>query len=1127
MLKVANILVPTAGAAGRGRGAGGLSQRSATHMRFLRVNKKLKVKEANKGRKHRELQAQIMRHNLKNASRADYNLVVPGQAREKVEGVASWKKHEPRSALRTAFAEPATPTRVLAKQIDPPAATSHISCMQNCAAELLLQGQKAGSDSLLEPASKHKWIIGDVALDESKFKVHLQNEMPLDHSILAAHGGLIARTSTGELVDETVVHPPRAMEANNAKAMWAHLNESPAPIVLPSSASELRGSIIRHDRHKANLKLDAGVYANLPEDHLLGVSNCKQHATPNVIASPTKILGLTGGAFCTAKTISDASTFSNIKAAIEKRVDQMPIREENDFAPDPEHVEYADALLESSYYRRDLHMQMAVDPARADVLAAEDQKRRALGGELKQFFPGDWRTAHGLFHVCPTGCCLNEHGRKDKRVTWARAKSLLFSVVILLVTVPALNKWTALDKAFGTLTMGTMCRLLPYAVGRALSKDKRQPQDEAAQNLEGTLADEQAGPVDQLRQHNLNEYRRQSAVRWAMSMHTLIKLLVWTCLATHVMAIHFTLFSEGQLSTAPLDAEGEELDKRLKFLCELADPAASVAARALRQYLEMLADRRSGGWRTLHAYYGGREWPASTVRLARGALLKFAGLLWRLLIRAFKLYPWKLCALVNPESTREQRLKCAQELFDMPECCLDIGVARRLRNKFSKAEDLLEPDVLDFLKHFFAKMTLSTQFVECVFALYGRWVMQSPKPLSMWCLGRKHVCHFFMRRHQDLSAKRFRGMNPSEKTRLARPAWVRVARRKQAPGNKNSKANTTFVGRQLTALKEKRLREGGSALTPAESMSAAWAEWRAAAPAAKSKAKGQARTSKAQAVVFDPLEKLIAELQQEEQDTAPGQGPWALGNGVFPLAVDSWKAVSDKKAGIEETSTAFVTRLGKLILPDGTFPDDYRYEKSCLEIYPECLKSDAMTSDDLKGKIDAFVGDIKVALETFKTGKRPWEQDPPILGFSATGMPLTLVQMMDFRLTSPLEAEAFFVDTPTPMPELPFDLRTPLMYEDAIKTEADVAKHLLERSHGPWAFHICSYEPLQLDVVKITAITEVDIGERKAAKAENRRTKRTIALMKRMLQPWHKVRKKTVKPKVALSAAHVREPSIP
>ena len=186
-----------------------------------------------------------------------------------------------------------------------------------------------------------------------------------------------------------------------------------------------------------------------------------------------------------------------------------------------------------------------------------------------------------------------------------------------------------------------------------------------------------------------------------------------------------------------------------------------------------------------------------------------------------------------------------------------------------------------------------------------------------------------------------------------------------------------------------------------------------------------------------------------------------------------------------------------------------------------------MTSDDLKGKIDAFVGDIKVALETFKTGKKPWEQDPPILGFSATGMPLTLVQMMDFRLTSPLEAEAFFVDTPTPMPELPFDLRTPLMYEDAIKTEADVAKHLLERSHGPWAFHICSYEPLQLDVVKITAITEVDIGERKAAKAKNRRTKRTIALMKRMLQPWHKVRKKTVKPKVALSAAHVREPSIP
>ena len=104
------------------------------------------------------------------------------------------------------------------------------------------------------------------------------------------------------------------------------------------------------------------------------------------------------------------------------------------------------------------------------------------------------------------------------------------------------------------------------------------------------------------------------------------------------------------------------------------------------------------------------------------------GLLWQN-------WPYRLAQLVDPRCSQDEVRRLAEQIFDLPTCCLDAACVRKLRRLYNGADDLLaDGDFMDAVRLWSRRARCTNMHIERCFALL-RTAVEDPAPmLSGWQL---------------------------------------------------------------------------------------------------------------------------------------------------------------------------------------------------------------------------------------------------------------------------------------------------------------------------------------------------------------------------------------------------------
>jgi hypothetical protein len=97
------------------------------------------------------------------------------------------------------------------------------------------------------------------------------------------------------------------------------------------------------------------------------------------------------------------------------------------------------------------------------------------------------------------------------------------------------------------------------------------------------------------------------------------------------------------------------------------------------------------------------------------------GLLWQN-------WPYRLAQLVDPRCTQEEKQHLAEQIFDLPACCLDVACVRKLPRLYTCAGDLLaDGDFMAAVRLWSRRARCTNMHIERCFALVRRAV-DDPAP---------------------------------------------------------------------------------------------------------------------------------------------------------------------------------------------------------------------------------------------------------------------------------------------------------------------------------------------------------------------------------------------------------------
>ena len=158
-------------------------------------------------------------------------------------------------------------------------------------------------------------------------------------------------------------------------------------------------------------------------------------------------------------------------------------------------------------------------------------------------------------------------------------------------------------------------------------------------------------------QGSASDYRKEQQVRAQKMLRFLgdplagARMLVWLAVAAPAHVVHFTLFKRGTLY-----GWAGEGDSALVQMCRLR---TSLISRILSQFSRALDPSDSayyGIWSALlHLWGPVRSWPLENLREADAVLHALAGSMWRRFFARLRSYPWRLCKLVDPAASREEK----------------------------------------------------------------------------------------------------------------------------------------------------------------------------------------------------------------------------------------------------------------------------------------------------------------------------------------------------------------------------------------------------------------------------------------------------------------------------------------
>ena len=594
-------------------------------------------------------------------------------------------------------------------------------------------------------------------------------------------------------------------------------------------------------------------------------------------------------------------------------------------------------------------------------------------------------------------------GRPNVPFTVKRIMKLLKKIAIVLINIPALNKWVQVFPAVAKTTLGFIHQLLPVGLARSLKK--KQADDPDPPELVNMSLDQIfTAPASDDRQVWQREkgYRQNRAARFIANPLAFVLCILWLCCSKPVLTLHYKTFKQAKAHY--LEYEQVKRKERAQFLFDLCNIAKSKVHEAFQIFESMLnpdhpAHRRH--WRLMYAF-AGNEWGPAVRLKCRNACLIMMGNIWRRLVLAFRVWPWPLTKLVNPDISYGEKVGMCTEFFLLPLCCLDVGVSHKLRKQCRSSNDLMHADILEFLEEFFSRLAMATQYIECLFAGFLQWLNKSPKPLSIWCLARAHIGRQQMRYHQHcVAAKKYTSM--LQRSAKCRPIWAK-SKRSRTRASKRVTSFTLFSSAKMLEFEQVGRREGmnvGSLAFKTNAMAEIHRAWKLHPKSEKIKLQGRASRIRITRVhAPDPLETYIQELERLHVQGVQGLGP--LGGDVeFPIAVKEFEMIlMGGDAVVDNLSNRFVGLCGKCAEEKNDFPYSFTYIPPCRERYPKCRDAIGVANlKIIKGNNRSF----GLILSTFNKRYTTYSLVSPLLRIKADCIIGYVIQVMSFRLpTEPL-----------------------------------------------------------------------------------------------------------------------------
>eukprot|EP00969_Alexandrium_andersonii_P050912 2237358-Alexandrium_andersonii.AAC.1 len=133
---------------------------------------------------------------------------------------------------------------------------------------------------------------------------------------------------------------------------------------------------------------------NESKELLVMLGPCRQHGAALCLRPLSDYLNVLMPSFCIAKQLHQGKAFSDYLAAMRASMEEhfQWIRESEDpgWRPDPGNIDYAEAVMELAYFKRNLYNSTA-SQGELESLMTEDKLLRERGARLLQNSPGDWR----------------------------------------------------------------------------------------------------------------------------------------------------------------------------------------------------------------------------------------------------------------------------------------------------------------------------------------------------------------------------------------------------------------------------------------------------------------------------------------------------------------------------------------------------------------------------------------------------------------------------------------------------------------------------------------------------------------------------------------------------------------
>jgi len=711
---------------------------------------------------------------------------------------------------------------------------------------------------------------------------------------MTQHGMVHWETASAVVRTQELIIPPAVVETQTADNMVGNIIRGlRVDMGQIWGGSDLCCLTLSVDSVSANTLACKYLNSVLPVHVFLMATYCLQHQTALVLSLLTVIMGFVGPLFCTVRKMQEATHLLALERTLERILD-AELEVNTTTAPDPSDVART-ALLVAQCYAPDC------GSASAEEEQSSRRLRRAEGEEIGVMFSGNVNDAKPVHH-CRPGCCAN------RATSVKRATAAIMTPLRRRLWTPALNRWLQVYPVVCVL-------LLLWSVHNLLPRAERIIHGAAVRAMDREdPAAADAAPGDSSAFRRESRTRATKMIRFLSDSMARVRLLIWVCATTPVMAIHYTLFKRGSIY-----GREETGESALMSFCRLRSALPMRVLSQLGSSLDLRAPGLYATWSlALHFFGPFAAWPLAYLCEADVAAHVLAGSLWRRFYVRLRTWPWRLAAVVDETLTMAERLAEAEAFWNAPECCLDEFFSIRFRNSLESVLDLSTERIQRFLVAVFKYTLAATTHSEDAFAHMRKCLNACCKPPSMATVSARHVLSELRRAHGRWKKKAKKRGPTARATAHSRPVWTKTPKDR---GRHSRRAHWMFMEWRKPQLKAEQPRPAW--LPPAsyrnEIQRKLFAEWRLLSLADKKAWRATAR-KKTQAARrrIDPLEEYIKSCADGcERDLS--SMPWGLGDAEFPVATEFVEA---EVRDYVRTSQSFVRQYAQdwRTVSDGVVP---------------------------------------------------------------------------------------------------------------------------------------------------------------------------------------------------------------